>query len=57
MYGAGAGGGGKGGGLRGMDGVAGQGRGGRKETLGFTSTETIKAYKGRGSWGVGKFYI
>ena len=30
----------------------GEGGGGeRKETLGFTSTETIKAYQGRGSWG------
>ena len=25
------------------------------ETLGFTSTETIKAYQGRGSWGVANF--
>ena len=30
---------------------------GRKETLGFTSTETIEAYWGRGSWGVGNLYI
>ena len=27
----------------------------RDETLGFTSTETIKAYCGRGSWGVRNF--
>ena len=26
-----------------------------KETLGFTSTETSKAYSGRGSWGVKNF--
>ena len=26
-----------------------------KEILGFTSTETMKAYQGRGSWGVGNF--
>ena len=26
-----------------------------KETWGFTSTETIKAYYGRGSWWVGNF--
>ena len=26
-----------------------------KETLDFTSTETIQAYLGRGSWGVGNF--
>ena len=28
-----------------------------KETWAFTSTETIKAYYGRGSWGVGNLYI
>ena len=28
-----------------------------KETWGFTSTETIKAYQGRGSWGVGIFFL
>ena len=27
----------------------------RKETWGFTSTETNKAYLGRGSWRVGNF--
>ena len=27
-----------------------------KETWGFTSTETVKAYQGRGSWGVGNFF-
>ena len=27
----------------------------KKKTWGFTSTETIKAYWGRGSWGVGNF--
>ena len=30
-------------------------RHGRKETWGFTSTESIKAYYGRGSWGSGIF--
>ena len=29
----------------------------RKETWGFTSTQTIGTYMGRGSWGVGNFYI
>ena len=29
----------------------------RKETLGLTSTETIKAYYGRGSWGSGILYL
>ena len=29
---------------------------GNMETRGFTSTETIKAYEGWGSWGVGNFY-
>ena len=28
-----------------------------KETLSFTSTETITAYEGRGSWGARNFYI
>ena len=30
---------------------------GGKEAWVFTSTEIIKAYLGRGSWGVGDFYI
>ena len=29
----------------------------KEETGVFTSTETSKVYKGRGSWGVGNFYI
>ena len=28
-----------------------------EETFGFTSTKTIKAYQGRGSWGSGNLYL